>query len=113
MESGIQEIVVYRRGTPKRFCVSARYMVRHSGSHQLAVDFGGVVYTIAMRTRDRIRALRLRAAEVLEDEKAAQRWMKSEIVALGLKRPIDVAKTAEGYELCCTILGRLEHGVYS
>jgi putative toxin-antitoxin system antitoxin component (TIGR02293 family) len=60
-----------------------------------------------------MRALRLRAAEVLEDEKAAQRWMRTEIIALGMKRPIDVAKSAEGYELCCTILDRLEHGVYS
>lgn len=72
-----------------------------------------MAYTITMRTRERIRALRHLAAEVLEDEHSAERWMRSEIIALGMKRPIDVAKTADGYELCRTILGRVEHGVYS
>jgi uncharacterized protein (DUF2384 family) len=39
--------------------------------------------------------------------------MMSEIVALGMKRPIDVAKSAEGYELFLVVLGRLEHAIYS
>lgn len=72
----------------------------------------GVPYTILMDTRERIRTLRILATEVLEDEEAGKRWMHSEIVALGGKRPIDVAKTAEGFELCRTVLGRLEYGVY-
>jgi uncharacterized protein (DUF2384 family) len=66
-----------------------------------------------MDYQERIHDLTARAVEVLEDGAAAEGWMRAEIVALGGKCPMDVAKTVEGYDLCRAILGRLEHGVFS
>lgn len=66
-----------------------------------------------MEAQERIETLRKLATEVLEDEAAADRWLRSEIVALGMKRPIDVATTDEGYETCRVILHRIEFGIYS
>jgi putative toxin-antitoxin system antitoxin component (TIGR02293 family) len=63
--------------------------------------------------RERIRMLRRIASRVLEDEGAARRWMRSEVKAIGGLRPIDVGKTASGYQEVRAILGRIEYGVYS
>jgi uncharacterized protein (DUF2384 family) len=72
------------------------------------------VWTIVPSTqRDRVRVLRRLATIVLEDDKSADRWMRSEVIALGKKRPIDIGKTAEGFAECRAVLGRLEHGVFS
>jgi len=40
-------------------------------------------------------------------------WLKDEIPALGEKKPIELLDTILGIEMVMTIIGRIEHGVYS
>lgn len=63
--------------------------------------------------RTRLKMLRERAADVLENEEATDRWMRKPCKALGERWPIDVGKTAEGFEEGSRILGRIECRVYS
>lgn len=61
----------------------------------------------------RIRKILDRGIEVFGDEKKFRRWLCSKIQALGNRRPIDVLRETGGKEQVLTILGRIEHGVYS
>jgi putative toxin-antitoxin system antitoxin component (TIGR02293 family) len=54
-----------------------------------------------------------RASETLESEAAAAQWFKSPIQALGWATPISFARTAVGLRELESILGRIEHGVFS
>lgn len=67
----------------------------------------------ATNQRARIRVLREIALYVFEDEKTSDQWVRSSLKVLGGLRPIDVAKTASGFEECKRILGRIEYGVFS
>jgi len=51
--------------------------------------------------------------EVFEDEKNFQKWMNSEIRALGFQKPIDLLDTPFGINDVKNVIGRLEYGVYS
>jgi putative toxin-antitoxin system antitoxin component (TIGR02293 family) len=53
------------------------------------------------------------AVNAFEDPQAASRWMKAPQRALGNAVPLDLAKTDIGAREVETLLGRLEHGVYS
>ena len=53
------------------------------------------------------------AAEVLEGEAAAARWLKSPQRALGGAIPIELAQTDVGSRAVEALLGRMEHGVYT
>jgi len=53
------------------------------------------------------------AAEVLEDERSATRWMKSPQRALGGAVPLHLAQTDVGTRAVEELLGRMEHGVYT
>ncbi len=53
------------------------------------------------------------AADVLEDREAAARWMKAPQRALGGAVPLHLAQTDVGARAVETLLGRMEHGVYT
>jgi putative toxin-antitoxin system antitoxin component (TIGR02293 family) len=53
------------------------------------------------------------AAEVLEDEAAAARWLKSPQRGLGGAVPLELAQTDVGSRAVEALLGRMEHGVYT
>src|SRR5258706_14403792 len=53
------------------------------------------------------------AAEVLEDDSAAARWLKSPQRALGGGVPLELAQTDVGSRAVEALLGRMEHGVYT
>jgi len=54
-----------------------------------------------------------KAAEVLESEDSARRWLASPQVGLGGAVPLDFAATEAGGREVEDLLGRIEHGVYS
>jgi len=51
--------------------------------------------------------------EVFEEREKFQRWMRSDIRALGYEKPINLLDTPFGIDAIKIILGRLEYGVYS
>jgi putative toxin-antitoxin system antitoxin component (TIGR02293 family) len=53
------------------------------------------------------------ASEVLEDSRAAARWLKSPQRALAGAIPLQLARTDVGARAVEALLGRMEHGVYS
>ncbi len=53
------------------------------------------------------------AAEVLEDDEAAARWLKAPQRALGGAVPLQLAQTDVGARAVEGLLGRMEHGVYT
>jgi hypothetical protein len=61
--------------------------------------------------RERIKTLRILAAQILDDEASANLWMKKANRTLGHRRPIDVGKTKEGFKECVKLLLQIEHGV--
>ena len=54
-----------------------------------------------------------RAVDVLGTEVAAQHWLRTPIMALDWKSPLDFANTETGAREVETVLGRIEHGVFS
>jgi putative toxin-antitoxin system antitoxin component (TIGR02293 family) len=53
------------------------------------------------------------AAEVLEDDEAAVRWLRAPQDALGGSVPLELAATDVGTRAVEALLGRMEHGVYT
>jgi putative toxin-antitoxin system antitoxin component (TIGR02293 family) len=53
------------------------------------------------------------AAEVLENDEAAARWLKAPQRALGGAVPLQLAQTDVGARAVEGLLGRMEHGVYT
>ena len=53
------------------------------------------------------------ASEVLEDDDAAVDWLHSPQKALGDAVPLELAATDVGARAVETLLGRMEHGVYT
>mgnify|MGYP000941389626 CR=1 FL=1 len=58
-------------------------------------------------------SVRRRALEVFGDEASAAEWLTTRIVALGGQTPVDTLMRVGGEEEVLTILGRIEHGVFS
>ncbi|MEM9830811.1 MAG: antitoxin Xre/MbcA/ParS toxin-binding domain-containing protein [Bacteroidota bacterium] len=54
-----------------------------------------------------------RALEVLGSETIANQWLRTPVTALGSEQPISLLDTPVGIQWVMTILGRIEHGVYS
>ncbi len=54
-----------------------------------------------------------KAAEVMEGEEPARRWLTSPQVGLGGAVPLDYAETEVGAREVEDLLGRIEYGVYS
>ncbi|MBL4829051.1 MAG: DUF2384 domain-containing protein [Aliivibrio sp.] len=54
------------------------------------------------------------AADLFDsDYVSATQWLKSPVVGLGNKRPIDMLSTSAETEAVLDLIGRLEHGVFS
>lgn len=58
-------------------------------------------------------SVRRRALDIFGDEASAAEWLTTRIVALGGQTPIDTLMRVDGEEEVLTILGRIEHGVFS
>ena len=54
-----------------------------------------------------------RAAAVLESHEAARRWLQSPRPALGGLTPLEFAQTEPGAREVESLLGRIEHGIFS
>lgn len=51
--------------------------------------------------------------EVFENKENFEEWMNSKIIALGGVKPKSLLDSSYGIQMVKTILGRIEHGVYS
>ena len=85
--------------------LSARSLTRLAAARVLDPVVGDRLYRLA-----RLYAL---ASEVLEDEGAAVRWLRSPQRALGGALPLERAATDAGAREVELLLGRLEHGVFT
>lgn len=54
-----------------------------------------------------------RAVEVLGNEEVANQWLRTSVTALGGVQPVSLLDTPVGIQWVMTILGRIEHGIYS
>jgi putative toxin-antitoxin system antitoxin component (TIGR02293 family) len=54
-----------------------------------------------------------RGLEVFSEKELFVEWLRTPIQALGHEKPIDFLSSRFGCEIILTILGRIEHGVYS
>lgn len=52
------------------------------------------------------------AARVFRDPELARKWLKSTIISLDNRRPIDHLDSIEGYERVKDTLGKIEYGMY-
>jgi putative toxin-antitoxin system antitoxin component (TIGR02293 family) len=59
----------------------------------------------------RVEKVLARAAEVLEDESAAEAWIQREIRSLGGVSPLSLLDTDAGVDLVMDTLGRIEYGI--
>lgn len=85
--------------------IAQRTLTRRRKSGRLFTDESERLYRIA--------ALFDRAVEVLGDREAAKSWFKVPKKALGGKTPLEFADTEPGAREVDSLLGRLEHGVFS
>jgi putative toxin-antitoxin system antitoxin component (TIGR02293 family) len=58
-------------------------------------------------------ALAQRGIEVIGDKESFAEWLRSPLISLGNKTPLDFLDTSFGIQMITKILGRLEQGVYS
>lgn len=54
-----------------------------------------------------------KALEIFGSKENMQQWLNSNIIALGNKKPVDLLDTSFGIKMVYSVLGRLQHGVYS
>lgn len=54
-----------------------------------------------------------KGVEVFGSEENSVSWFQSPVCSLGNARPLDYLDTIVGAEMIITLLGRIEHGVYS
>jgi putative toxin-antitoxin system antitoxin component (TIGR02293 family) len=85
--------------------LSARSLTRLATASSLDPIVGDRLYRLA-----RLYAL---ASDVLEDEAAAVRWLRSPQRALAGRVPLDLAATDAGTRDVELLLGRMEHGVFT
>jgi putative toxin-antitoxin system antitoxin component (TIGR02293 family) len=85
--------------------LSTRSMTRLAAARALDPVVGDRLYRLA-----RLYAL---ASEVLEDEAAAVRWLRSPQRALSGALPLERAATDAGAREVEVLLGRMEHGVFA
>lgn len=52
------------------------------------------------------------AARVFRDDELARKWLRSPIISLDNRRPIDHLDSIEGYERVKDTLGKIEYGMY-
>lgn len=61
----------------------------------------------------RYAALLKHATEVFEEEKAAGDWLRTEQIGLSGAKPLELAKTTQGFQEVEKLLTRIDHGVYA
>lgn len=54
-----------------------------------------------------------RALEVFGSLEHAQEWLRHPLPIIGGRRPLSLVKTEVGFKTLETVLGRIEHGIYS
>jgi len=84
--------------------VSERQLVRYSKDHILRKDISAHLIQIVK--------LFDRGYDLFGEDKF-QKWIRSPIIALNDKRPVDFMDTPIGINMIEDILGRIEHGIYS
>ena len=85
--------------------LTPRSILRMKGSDLLPAAASGQLLELARLYR--------RAVEVLGDDALANQWLRTPVTALGSVQPISLLDTPVGIQWVMTILGRIEHGVYS
>lgn len=87
------------------FHIPTRTLARRKKARRLAPDESDRVFRFAR--------IATRASEVLGSEEKARRWFHRPNRALGNVLPLNLLATDAGIEQIETVLGRLEHGLYS
>ena len=85
--------------------ISERQLTRYEDDKILRIDISAQLIQIV--------ELYQFGYEVFENEVNFQKWMNSEIRALGFQVPINLLDTPFGIDEVKNVIGRLEHGVYS
>lgn len=117
-----ERLAYMRTGFPPGWVKAVRNAF-HLSNSQLEALLSSSVSTLERRQRqhrpldlvgserlDRVAALAVRAAEVLDDQHAAQRWMMSPNRALDDQIPIALCMTEIGGAQANRVLAALEHG---
>lgn len=84
--------------------ISERQLARYAEEHVLRKDISAQLLLIL--------TLFKRGYEVFQRERFHQ-WIRTENPAMDYQRPLDLLDTPIGIQLIHTIMGRLEHGVFS
>ena len=92
------------RELSERLHVSMKTIQRHKG-RALDVNLSDRLYRVAQ--------VYTRCLEVFESEEATVVWLQSNIPALNGATPLDCLGTTPGVNRVMTLIGRIEHGVYS
>ena len=87
------------------FHIPTRTLARRKKARRLGPDESDRVFRFAR--------IATRASEVLGSEEKARRWFHRPNRALGNVLPLNLLATDAGIEQIETVLGRLEHGLYS
>jgi putative toxin-antitoxin system antitoxin component (TIGR02293 family) len=87
------------------FHIPTRTLARRKKARRLGPDESDRVFRFAR--------IATRASEVLGSEDKARRWLHRPNRALGNRLPLNLLATDAGIEQIETVLGRLEHGLYS
>lgn len=82
-------------------------------SKQFVMHLFSKVVDTAMPSHTSSEYVRRRGMEVFGDAEKFGRWLASDVIALGNVMPASFMGTDEGRQQILTILGRIEHGVYS
>lgn len=85
--------------------LTPRTLQRLGGHERLATVASGQLLEIAR--------LFQMALDTLDDEEQAKKWFRTPIPALGHEMPLKLMDTPAGLRWISTILGRVEHGIYS
>ncbi len=86
---------------------------------RIVVASGKIVITPTSSTQfpegrvSRVASLRARAEDVFGDPEKAWKWLNRPNRALAQKTPLEMIDTDASFQSVLTILGRLEHGIYS
>ena len=105
LESLMRVLMISRNELVHSIAMPSRTLARRKKARKLQADESDRVFRLA-----RVAA---RAVEVLGSHEKAARWLRKPNRALGHVVPLDHLDTDIGAQQVESILGRIEHGVYS
>jgi len=105
LESLMRVLMISRNELVHSIAMPPRTLARRKRARKLQADESDRVFRLA-----RVAA---RAVEVLGSQEKAARWLRKPNRALGHLTPLDQLDTDVGARQVESILGRIEHGVYS